>query len=184
MADELTAGQKAYRARVERLRAEGRREAVLEHRESSVADREAAASRTRSRTVSAPSLASVRPSSGGFSNPANSRKLVLVSMLGLLILNVYRGRQADQSLYKRLWGTGVLAFILSVLADFAPTVAGPFGLLVLLGAFTHGGDQALQNALGTLAAKVPSTGRGPSAAQNVAAKRTASGAPTKPGAQH
>src|SRR5581483_613035 len=59
-----------------------------------------------------------------------SRKLVLVSVAVILALNVYRSGREPGSLYKRLWGTGVLGVALSIVADFAPQVAGPFAMLV------------------------------------------------------
>jgi hypothetical protein len=88
----------------------------------------------------------------GFSNPTSARKMVLVSMFGLLVIAVFRARQPDTDvhLFRRLWGVGVLGLMLSVMADFAPTLAGPFALLTLLGAFTNGGDKAIQNFLSGL----------------------------------
>lgn len=82
---------------------------------------------------------------------ASARKLVLVATGGLLAINVYRADREQGSLYRRLWGTGVLGVMLSVAADFAPELAGPFALLVLLGSLTNGGDRVLQNVLGTVA---------------------------------
>lgn len=98
----------------------------------------------------------------GWSSPAAARKLVLVSMLGLLAIAFYRARnpEADVNLYRRLWGVGVLGVMLSIVADFAPQVGGPFALLVLLGSLTNGGDRALQNALGNVGRRLPA-GAGP-----------------------
>ncbi len=95
----------------------------------------------------------------GFNSPTSARKMVLVAMLGLTVINFYRSKtpESDVNLFRRLGGTGVLGLMLSVLADFAPTVAGPFALLVLLGSLTHGGDQAIQNALGKISAPVAAT---------------------------
>lgn len=79
--------------------------------------------------------------------PTRSKQIVLVSMLALMVIAVYREKQdrKDVGLFKRIWGTGALGIMLSLLADFAPAVAGPFAGLVVLGALTHGGDQALVN---------------------------------------
>lgn len=92
-------------------------------------------------------------------NPSRvqARKLVLVSMGGLLLIAAYRQAKGEDtgSVYKRLWGVGVLSVMLSVLADFAPTIAGPFALLTLLGSFSAGGDKAIQNLLGALGKPAP-----------------------------
>ncbi len=96
------------------------------------------------------------------------RQLVLASCVGLVILSFYRATTEGQSgLYRRLWGTGVLAVFLSILADFAPQVAGPFALLTLLGSLSNGGDRAIQSALSGLAAKgtAPSAPRAPQTAR-------------------
>jgi hypothetical protein len=42
----------------------------------------------------------------------------------------------------------MLGVMLSVAADFAPSLAGPFAVLVLLGYATSGGDKAIENVLG------------------------------------
>lgn len=105
----------------------------------------------------------------GFSSPNTlnrdtSRKLVLVSVAALLLINTYRHQRGEDSgsFYRRLWGTGVVGVFLSVAADFVPTIAGPFSVLVVLGSLTHGGDQALQSALGKLGNAVPTAPPGPS----------------------
>lgn len=79
--------------------------------------------------------------------PARSKQIVLVSTVALMAIAVYREQQNrdDTGLFKRVWGTGVLAVMLSIMADFAPQVAGPFAGLVVLGSLTHGGDRALVN---------------------------------------
>ncbi len=80
-------------------------------------------------------------------SPTKSKQIVLVSMVALIAIAVYREKQdrADVGLFKRIWGTGALGVFLSLIADFAPSVAGPFAGLIVLGALTHGGDQALVN---------------------------------------
>jgi len=84
-----------------------------------------------------------------------SRKLVLVSVAVILALNVYRSGREPGSLYKRLWGTGVLGVALSIVADFAPQVAGPFAMLVALGLFTRHGDEVMQQVTGRAARVLP-----------------------------
>src|SRR4051812_17944179 len=77
--------------------------------------------------------------------------MVLVSAFALAAISVYRDRSkadADHNTFKSLWGVGVVALLLSLLADFAPTIAGPFAVLVVLGSLTNGGDQVIQTALG------------------------------------
>lgn len=82
--------------------------------------------------------------------PVSARRLVLVSLLGLLALAAYRGSLTSGDLAKRLWGVGMLGLMLTVAADFAPTVAGPFALLVLVGYASAGGDAAIENVLGKI----------------------------------
>lgn len=85
-------------------------------------------------------------------SPQTARRWVLVSMVGLLIMAAYKeasGSSAgDVGMMKRLWGVGVLGLILSAAADFVPSLAGPFAVLVLLGYATSGGDKAIENVLG------------------------------------
>jgi hypothetical protein len=75
--------------------------------------------------------------------------MVLVGTFALLAINIYRGRkgETDIATYKRLWGTGVVGLMLSVLADFAPQIAGPFAVLIVLGSLTKNGDAVFTNAL-------------------------------------
>lgn len=77
-------------------------------------------------------------------NQTSARRYVLLSIFGLLALEAYRGKleTSQVGLAKRLWGVGVLGIALSLLADVAPSVAGPFAVLVLVGAFTNPGDKA------------------------------------------
>ena len=47
---------------------------------------------------------------------------------------VMRERPEGQR-YKALWAVGVMTLGLSILADFAPELAGPFAILVMIGAY-------------------------------------------------
>lgn len=80
-----------------------------------------------------------------------ARKMVLVSCFALVLISVYRNRQSEQpaDTFRRLWATGVVAFMLSLLADFAPTIAGPFAGLTVLGWFVKDGTGLVDSALGT-----------------------------------
>lgn len=87
-----------------------------------------------------------------------ARKMVLVSAMVMAGISVYRASsQGETQLYKRLWATGVIWFILSLVADFAPTVAGPFAVLVVLGMVSNGGDKAIQGFLGSVSSKTGGT---------------------------
>lgn len=120
--------------------------------------------------------------------PETSKRLVLVSATLLGGLSVYRDRQGQGSLYKRLWGIGVIFTLLSVVADFAPQLAGPFAGLVLLGSLTKGGDRAIQNLLASVSSKVPTVPQvsNPRSTvnQNITSQRTPGGSPLGPGAQN
>ena len=78
-----------------------------------------------------------------------ARKMVLVGTFAMLAINIYRSRRAEgeAQTYKRLWTTGFVGLMLSILADFAPQVAGPFSVLVVLGSLTKHGDEVFSNAL-------------------------------------
>lgn len=82
-------------------------------------------------------------------SPQTSRRLVLVSIVLLLGMGVYKAsKPGDVGMAKRLWGIGVLGLMLSIAADFVPSLAGPFAVLVVLGYATDGGDKAITNVLG------------------------------------
>jgi hypothetical protein len=96
--------------------------------------------------------------------PTKSKQLVLVSSLALIAIAVYRQNNDPGTLFRRVWGVGALAVMLSLLADFAPQIAGPFAVVTVLGSLTHGGDQALVNLTGgaqNAAAKVTGGGSNP-----------------------
>ena len=106
-------------------------------------------------------------------NPATARKLVLLSVMGLLVIATYKGK-GKVATSTRLWGTGWLAVMLGVAADVAPQVAGPFALLILAGALTGGGDKVFTD---ILAKAGTSTGSG---TDHPAGSRGPVGKPSKP----
>lgn len=92
-----------------------------------------------------------------------ARKMVLVSALLLAVLAVYRDRKNGAGdLFHSLWGVGVFSMLLSLVADFAPTIAGPFALLALLGSLASGGSASIIDKLfggaPAPAGSTPSTG--------------------------
>jgi hypothetical protein len=69
-------------------------------------------------------------------NPETARRVVLISM-GLMFAVTAMGKSPVKggqktSTYRKLWATGALGLLLSLLADFIPEIAGPFALLVAL----------------------------------------------------
>lgn len=102
-----------------------------------------------------------------------ARKMVLVSAFALAAIAVYRDRQQGAAdTFRALWGVGVLSLLLSLLADFAPTIAGPFAALTVLGSLTHGGSAVIDKALGKAAGS--SSTAAPSRATGSAAETAAS----------
>jgi hypothetical protein len=87
-------------------------------------------------------------------NPDSARRLVLLSLGGMFAITTVRHLQGRQpgSTYRRLWATGALAVVLSILADFAPEVAGPLALLVAMSYLIGAEDtiaEWLHGAIGT-----------------------------------
>lgn len=91
-----------------------------------------------------------------------ARKMVLVSVLLLAVIGVYRDRRRENSAgtFRVFWATGIVGMFLSLLADFVPTIAGPFAVLTVLGSLTNGGEKALENLLGAVIPQPPA-GAGP-----------------------
>lgn len=117
------------------------------------------------------------------SSPAQAQRLVLISVFALLGIAAYRGNLSDAQvpLEKRLWGSGVLAVMLGLLADVAPTIAGPFAILIVVGSLTSGGDKAIQSFLGKVSGGSSSsssaTGGGGGASASASPGSTPSSAP-------
>jgi hypothetical protein len=81
-------------------------------------------------------------------NSVQARKAVLVSSFLLVAIAVYRDHKAGAGdTFKALWGVGVVSLVLSILADFAPTIAGPFAALIVLGSLTEKGNNVIGSAL-------------------------------------
>ena len=95
---------------------------------------------------------------------AQARKMVLVSAFLLAGIAVYKDRQSPGEMFKRLWGVGVVGLVLSLAADFAPTVAGPFAVLVVLGSLGKDPnliDKALGKVTGGTASSAAETAASP-----------------------
>ena len=78
-------------------------------------------------------------------NKVQARKLVLVSVFVLAAVNIYHEQKGGTQVgyYRRLWGTGVVAVFLAIMADFAPQVAGPLALVIVLSQLPTKGNEAL-----------------------------------------
>lgn len=81
---------------------------------------------------------------------ALARRLVLVSIGWMAGVALYDSRaRGSGNTFKRMWGVGVIGLMLSLAADVAPQIAGPFAALTALGVtFSPNGEQALLNFLG------------------------------------
>ena len=107
-------------------------------------------------------------------NPQSARRLVLVSLGTMFAVTTIRHVQGKQpgSTYRRLWATGALALVLSVLADFAPEVAGPFALLIGL-SYIMGAEDTIATWLhGAIGAPTPAQASGAQKAAAAAPKTT------------
>lgn len=79
-----------------------------------------------------------------------ARKMVLVGAFLLAAIAVYRDRTRNtgQDAFHALWGVGVVSLALSILADFAPTIAGPFAMLTVLGSLASGDVSIIDRVFG------------------------------------
>lgn len=89
---------------------------------------------------------------------ALARRLVLVSIGWMAGVALYDSRvRGNGNTFKRMWGVGVIGLMLSLAADVAPQIAGPFAALTALGVtFSPNGEQALLNFLGGAVTGAPS----------------------------
>lgn len=174
MADELSRGQKAAATRRERELAALERERELgrlETRAASAEDaaRRAAASpgrstsngspvRAASTTASTAREASAGAFAGNQASKVQARKLVLVMVAVLFALNIYHETkgQTKVGFYKRVWATGFVGLMLAILADFAPGIAGPLALVVVLSQLPEKGNDLFLSKL-----KLPTGLQGP-----------------------
>lgn len=77
--------------------------------------------------------------------PAASKRLVLVSlslMGGVVAIKDLSGRGLPGSTFTRYWALGAVGLVLSVVADFAPQIAGPLAALMAVG-YLAGADGAI-----------------------------------------
>lgn len=112
-------------------------------------------------------------------NPATSRRLVLLSLGTMFAVTTIRDVSgkggASSSTYRRLWATGALTLLLSIVADFAPDVAGPFALLIAM-TYVMGAEDSiagwLHGAIGAPATPAAQGAGSAGAAAAAAAKKT------------
>lgn len=137
MADELTPGQRRYRAQQERLREQGREEERLRSREESVSRREGALNRTSS------------PSRSG-SRPDPSLAVVALTVAGgVIFYDLARGssgsgqKLTDQQKLSAALAFGLGSLILLGISETLPGLGVPLSFLLMLSVLV-GRPQALQ----------------------------------------
>ncbi len=88
---------------------------------------------------------------------AQASRVVLISGAGMatftLVQAKRQGRPSEKT-FKALWAIGLLTLGLAIFADFAPEVAGPFALLVLI-AMAVRNTGVLGSVIGGAAAATP-----------------------------
>jgi hypothetical protein len=113
-------------------------------------------------------------------NQVQARKLVLVSIFLLAAIAVYRDhKNGAGDTFKALWGVGVVGLALSLLADFAPSVAGPFAGLIVLGSLTEKGSDLIAESLSKIS-KAPANPNSPATSPTTTAGGTTSAGTTNP----
>lgn len=116
-----------------------------------------------------------------------ARKMVLIGVMLLFLISVYRDRRRQDSAgtFRVFWACGIVGMFLSLLADFAPKIAGPFAVVIVLGSLTHGGDALLAKTLGAVVPQPPAApnrgGGGSSEAAGRSSTTTPAPAPTTGG---
>lgn len=136
------------------------------------------AARSRSSAVRTVRTAESGLSAGPSISKVQARKMVVVSGLLLVVIAIYRDRKTETAndTFHRLWSVGIVVLLLSILADFAPTIAGPFAALTVLGWLARDGTGVIDAALGTGGA---SAGAGGSSVKPVASGTPTTGAAVK-----
>lgn len=81
---------------------------------------------------------------------STANKLVLFFLFGGIAFALIRKKNTDvQTTYRRIWGTTILSVAGAAMAGFAPSIVGPYFLLVII-AYATGNIKALGGAVGTL----------------------------------
>jgi hypothetical protein len=81
---------------------------------------------------------------------ATANKLVMFFLVGGVAFALIRKKNSDAATtYRRIWGTTLLSLAGAAMAGFAPTIVGPYFLLIIL-AYATGNFKALGGAVGSL----------------------------------
>lgn len=193
MADEeLTAGQRAYRRRLANeaeRREESRRLGAAEARAEAAASRSSGAGSRRGPSLPRVDTTDAREAVGGSFEGVNvskvtARKMVLLAVFVLFALNLFHEQRGDSKygFYRRIYSTAFVGFFLALVADFAPQIAGPLAVVIVLSQVPRKGNVALQSTIGRVvsgagAPTAPGAGAPPGPAGPVGTPRPA-GAPT------
>lgn len=89
--------------------------------------------------------------------PEQASRVVFVSGTIMAVYVLLRGRKNGADPFRSLWAVGALTLGLAVAADFAPQVAGPFALLVLVAMIARNRG-AIGEVIGTAASSSPPAG--------------------------
>jgi len=102
--------------------------------------------------------------------------MVLVSAFLLAALAVYRDRSRGAGdTFHALWGVGVVSLLLSLLADFAPTIAGPFAALTVLGSLASGDVSIIDRVFGSSSSTLRGAATSGAASQHAGGSRPEGG---------
>lgn len=87
-------------------------------------------------------------------SPQSAKTMVLLAG-GLMFATIGIRRGQIQDPFKFAWAAGVITLFLSVLADVAPEVAGPFAILVLMAVYWR--NRGVVGSVLPKASSIPST---------------------------
>lgn len=110
--------------------------------------------RSRGRSRNRPSTVPIRETVAAVKSPgastASARRVVLISGAILLAYGVATAKKSDGStdVFKRVYSAAIVTLVLSLLADFAPQIAGPFAVLIVLGLIATPQGQAALSKIG------------------------------------